>query len=439
MPEDIDAISPEELFSQQFKKQLASSEAGDMPENNSDTPIVGDEVQNTPPYVEAPQEPDVADAKNIEDIPEEGEKIDANETVAEEKPEETKEKSEPEEPWDIELFKTEQTDSPEVEWKAAYEVKEELDEIDDGRKDGAEGVNGEMEDEDMEEFQVITEKEFQAQLKEDLLPTLMKFFRPELLNRFDELIFFTPLRMEDLIKIVDVMLRETREMLGEKNLQLKLTDAARAFLAEKGYNPAFGARPLRRAIQEYLEDPLSDLLIQGAFAAGDIIFCDAISGKLEFKKDVGNGKVEDPFAVLDETKKQEEAVSESAEKSNEQDDITENDLEDPFAEKGELANPNNPANQQPNGGISQQQTTEQSPFVDPNRQAQPNEQAGYVFPADQNEANQHPIAAQNDVTEKKRSFLDKMFVKPKADINPVATRESRGDGIRFVDGKIVEE
>lgn len=456
MPEDIDSISPEELFSQQFKQQLSGS-GNDSAASNDDSdpvsldaakdpaeaPVVGEPIDPetaSTPLEEAPVT--TADNPQLtegESDPQPGAADPVTDTAAEKAQADA---GEPQEPWDEELLKQEIPESARVEWRAVHEVKEEVDEIDDGRKDGAAGVNGEMEDTDLEEFTVMTEKEFQAQLKEMMMPTLMKFFRPELLNRFDELIFFTPLRKKELIQIVDIMLRETREMLGEKDLQLKLTDAAREFLAEKGYNPAFGARPLRRAIQEYLEDPLSDLLIQGTFTGGDVIFADAVGGKLEFKKDVGNGKVEDPFAELDnksETPSEAEANGEKNPVDAEAIDETE-DITDPFADKSE-ADPKTPAATAPEANA-------QSPFAEA-AAPQPG-QTGYVFPADANEANQHPMtddqsphpeAAQTE-NEKKRSFLDKMFVKPKAEADPAAAnaRDSRGEGgIRFENGKIVEE
>jgi ATPases with chaperone activity, ATP-binding subunit len=288
----------------------------------------------------------------------------------------------------------------------------------------------------------------------------MKFFRPEFLNRFDDLIFFTPLRMEELVQIVDIMLRETREMLGEKNMQLKLSDTARQFLAEKGYDPAFGARPLRRAIQEYLEDPLSDLLIQGTFVPGDIIFTDAGGGKLEFKKDVGGGKAEDPFAELD---KKEEAEGEPGEQA-EGENVDENGVEDPFAEldgEGEQTQ----QGQQPGAQAQPDQQAQQpgaqadaqagSPFPNPDGTPPQPGQEGYVFPANGDEANQQPVdengnpigavPEQANDEQQKRSFLNKMFVRPPSNEQnaQAGARDSRGGGgdggIRFVDGKIVEE
>ncbi len=99
-------------------------------------------------------------------------------------------------------------------------------------------------------------------------------FNPEFLNRVDDAIVFHALSREDIGKIVHILLREIHERLGEKDLTLDLSDRAIDFLAERGYSEKFGARPLRRAIQRYLEDPLSEMILAAEFAAGDEIRAD---------------------------------------------------------------------------------------------------------------------------------------------------------------------
>ena len=111
-------------------------------------------------------------------------------------------------------------------------------------------------------------------------------FRPEFLNRVDEIIVFAPLSIGDVERIVDLQLREIRERLTEQGLTIELSESARVWLARQGYDPAFGARPLRRAMQKYVEGPLSVQLLQGKFKAGD---CVVVNGKsdgsgLEFTK-----------------------------------------------------------------------------------------------------------------------------------------------------------
>jgi ATP-dependent Clp protease ATP-binding subunit ClpC len=115
---------------------------------------------------------------------------------------------------------------------------------------------------------------------------LKRTFRPEFLNRVDEIIVFAPLSIEDVQRIVDLQLREIRERLSEQGLSIELTESASVWLAHQGYDPAFGARPLRRAMQKYVEGPLSVQLLQSKFKAGD---CVVIDGKpdgsgLEFTK-----------------------------------------------------------------------------------------------------------------------------------------------------------
>lgn len=97
----------------------------------------------------------------------------------------------------------------------------------------------------------------------DVLETLGDYFRPEFLNRFDAIIPFRSLSRENMVKIVDLMLQEVHIAAEEQGLQLIVTDAAKERLAELGYNPAFGARPLRRVIEEQVEDGIADLLLEG--------------------------------------------------------------------------------------------------------------------------------------------------------------------------------
>ncbi len=104
---------------------------------------------------------------------------------------------------------------------------------------------------------------------------LKRTFRPEFLNRVDEIIIFAPLSIEDVERIVDLQLRDIRERLQEQGLTIELRDRARKWLARQGYDSAFGARPLRRALQKYVEGPLSVQLLQGKFKAGDCVVVDA--------------------------------------------------------------------------------------------------------------------------------------------------------------------
>jgi ATP-dependent Clp protease ATP-binding subunit ClpC len=103
---------------------------------------------------------------------------------------------------------------------------------------------------------------------------LKKTFRPEFINRIDEIITFSPLSLEDMSDIVDLQISEARERLGEHGLKVELTEAAREWLAQTGYNPDFGARPLQRVIQKHLESPLSLKILGGEFTSGDTVIVD---------------------------------------------------------------------------------------------------------------------------------------------------------------------
>ncbi len=134
---------------------------------------------------------------------------------------------------------------------------------------------------------------FFEDLKRQILPELKKFFRPELINRFEDLIFFEPLTLEHIVKIVDIMMKKTKKLLLEKNITIHLTNATKKHIAKNGgFDPEFGARPLQRAILRLVENPLSDKLIKGEFKEGDHIVVDvdrdASTGKehLKFVKGV---------------------------------------------------------------------------------------------------------------------------------------------------------
>ena len=104
---------------------------------------------------------------------------------------------------------------------------------------------------------------------------LKKAFRPEFLNRVDEIIIFSRLTMEQVKQIVDLQMREISERLQEHGVYIELTDPARKWLAKEGFDPQFGARPLRRALQRHVESPLSVQLLRGEFHSGDGVIVDA--------------------------------------------------------------------------------------------------------------------------------------------------------------------
>jgi ATP-dependent Clp protease ATP-binding subunit ClpB len=117
-------------------------------------------------------------------------------------------------------------------------------------------------------------------------------FRPEFLNRVDEMIVFHPLSKEQLTLIVDVQLEHLRKRLAQRGLKLALTDDAKRFLADEGYDPTLGARPLKRVIQQRLENPLAQRILAGEYAEGDTIRVDVDKGKGEFSFGKGAEPVE---------------------------------------------------------------------------------------------------------------------------------------------------
>jgi ATP-dependent Clp protease ATP-binding subunit ClpB len=113
---------------------------------------------------------------------------------------------------------------------------------------------------------------------------LRDVFRPEFLNRIDEVIEFKPLTKEQIGEIVELQLARLRDRLAERRIELDLTDAAKDLLAEAGWDPAYGARPLKRALQRLVENPLALRLLEGDFADGDTIRVDAEDGEIRFEK-----------------------------------------------------------------------------------------------------------------------------------------------------------
>jgi ATP-dependent Clp protease ATP-binding subunit ClpB len=117
-----------------------------------------------------------------------------------------------------------------------------------------------------------------------VLLQLREHFRPEFLNRVDEIIVFRPLTDEQLSKIVGLLLADTARRLAEAQIELDVTDSARAHVAREGYDPNYGARPLRRAIQREIENPLARRILAGEFTAGDTVRIDVRDGEIVFEK-----------------------------------------------------------------------------------------------------------------------------------------------------------
>jgi ATP-dependent Clp protease ATP-binding subunit ClpC len=132
-----------------------------------------------------------------------------------------------------------------------------------------------------------SESDEEREAHDKVSKALKSTFRPEFLNRIDEIIMFSPLSLEQMTEIVDLQMKEVQTRLQEHGLSVELTQTAREWLAKVGYDPAFGARPLRRALQKSVESPLSISLLSGQFAPGDkvIVDLDASGQHLAFRKD----------------------------------------------------------------------------------------------------------------------------------------------------------
>ncbi|AKL98389.1 ATP-dependent chaperone ClpB [Endomicrobium proavitum] len=139
--------------------------------------------------------------------------------------------------------------------------------------------------------QYIQESDDSKEVKDKVLGELHRSFRPEFLNRIDETIIFDKLAEKELNKIIDIQLKSFEKRLQQRKIHVELTEKAKDFISSKGYNPAFGARPLKRAIQTYLLNPLSAKMIAGEFKDGDTIKIDVPkkgSQELEFEKSLIN-------------------------------------------------------------------------------------------------------------------------------------------------------
>jgi ATP-dependent Clp protease ATP-binding subunit ClpC len=121
-------------------------------------------------------------------------------------------------------------------------------------------------------------------MKDNVLEELKKTFRPEFLNRLDDIIVFHSLDEKDIAKIVELMLDSVIKRLHELEINIKYTDGVKEHLAREGFDPAYGARPLRRAITKTVEDKLSEEMLRGTIKKGDDVLMDVEGGSLTFNK-----------------------------------------------------------------------------------------------------------------------------------------------------------
>jgi ATP-dependent Clp protease ATP-binding subunit ClpB len=129
------------------------------------------------------------------------------------------------------------------------------------------------------------------EMRRRVLEALRTHFKPEFLNRVDEVIIFHALTLENIKEIVEIQLRNLRKRLAERKISMTLTERAKEFLAKEGFDPVYGARPLKRAIQRFIQDPLALKILQGEFSEGDTIEADAApKNGLIFSKPSAKGR-----------------------------------------------------------------------------------------------------------------------------------------------------
>ena len=126
-------------------------------------------------------------------------------------------------------------------------------------------------------------KDGYQKMKDKVMAEVKKTFRPEFLNRIDEIIVFHELNEEQLRQVVDLLVKDLQSRLEERKLTIEISDKAKSWLAEVGYDPTYGARPLRRAIEQHVENPLASRLLHGEFKEGETILVDRSPDGLTFK------------------------------------------------------------------------------------------------------------------------------------------------------------
>ena len=129
---------------------------------------------------------------------------------------------------------------------------------------------------------MLSEKDFE-QTKDKVMDLMKEHFKPEFLNRIDEIVFFKALTLSQLQKIVDIYFKGLEKLFADRDMKLEITDDAREVLATQGFNPVYGARPLKRTIRQLVENPLAKKILAGEFKAGDTITVDANGDEIVFR------------------------------------------------------------------------------------------------------------------------------------------------------------
>jgi ATP-dependent Clp protease ATP-binding subunit ClpB len=122
------------------------------------------------------------------------------------------------------------------------------------------------------------------EMQKRVLDALRSHFRPEFLNRIDDIILFHTLKRSELAQIIRIQLKRVQNLLGDQKINLELSSTALDYLVDLGYDPVYGARPLKRAIQRQVENPIATKLLENTFVAGDTIWIDLVDNQLTFGK-----------------------------------------------------------------------------------------------------------------------------------------------------------
>jgi ATP-dependent Clp protease ATP-binding subunit ClpB len=133
---------------------------------------------------------------------------------------------------------------------------------------------------------LFNEEQDAKRLRREVMDVLKQSLRPEFLNRIDEIVVFKSLGREEIARIVSIQIAHLVKRLTDKRIRLTLTPAAVELLAQEGYDPVYGARPLKRTIQRVVQDPLALKLLEGTFKEGDAVVADAKGGEIVFRKQV---------------------------------------------------------------------------------------------------------------------------------------------------------
>jgi ATP-dependent Clp protease ATP-binding subunit ClpA len=138
-----------------------------------------------------------------------------------------------------------------------------------------------------------------AEARAGVMEEVRRHFRPELINRIDEIVIFNPLQREQIAQIVDIQLRGLRNRLNERAIELVLTPAAKEYIAREGFDPVYGARPLKRAIQREIVQPLAMRVLRAEVLDGDRVVVDVEDGQIVFRTERGQGQAADRAEPLE--------------------------------------------------------------------------------------------------------------------------------------------